>query len=65
VIDEPPSLDGALHEIVALASPATTETLLGVPGAVGAIGAALGVTLALGLDDAELPTALMAVTLKV
>jgi hypothetical protein len=28
-------------------------------------GAELGVTLALGLDDAELPTALMAVTLKV
>jgi hypothetical protein len=39
VIDEPPSLDGALHEIVALASPATAETLLGVPGAVGATGA--------------------------
>ena len=60
----PPSLAGAVQEIVACALPALAETAVGAPGAVSTIGAT-GVTLFDASEGALLPTALVATTLKV
>jgi hypothetical protein len=59
VIAEPPVLAGAVNEIVAEPLPATAVTPVGDPGAVE------GVTALLATEDALVPTAFVAVTVKV
>ena len=59
VIGEPPLLDGAVKLIVACPLPATAVTLVGASGTVA------GVTLLLAIDEVLVPTAFVAVTLKV
>jgi hypothetical protein len=56
---EPPLLDGAVHETVTCALPATPVTPVGAPGMVA------GVTALDGDDAGPVPTALVAVTVKV
>jgi hypothetical protein len=56
VIAEPPVLAGAVNEIVAEPFPAVAETPVGAPGAL------VGTTALLGLDDALVPIAFVAVT---
>ena len=59
---EPPSLAGAVKPTVACVSPAVAVTAVGAPGAVAA---ACGVTLLEGADAGPVPTAFVAVTVKV
>jgi hypothetical protein len=59
VITEPPVEDGALQLTVACVLPAVAVTLLGAPGIVA------GVTALDALDDAPVPTLLVATTVKV
>jgi hypothetical protein len=59
VMTEPPSLTGAVKVIVASPLPATAETLVGAPGTV------TGTTELLDADAAPVPTAFVAVTVKV
>ena len=59
VIGLPPSLDGAVHETVADASPATALTAVGAPGRPGVVAAADAVL------AAELPTEFVATTVNV
>jgi hypothetical protein len=59
VIAEPPSLAGAVQDTTACALPAEAVTAVGAPGA------ALGVTAALAADAAEVPAGLVAVTVNV
>jgi hypothetical protein len=59
VIGDPPSLDGAAHEIAAVPLPATAETF------VGALGAPTGVTADDGSLAGESPTPLVATTANV
>jgi hypothetical protein len=59
-IGVPPSDAGAVKLMVALASPATADTLVGAPGGVGA-----GVTGLEGPEAGLVPTALVAVTVNV
>jgi hypothetical protein len=54
-------LAGAVHETVAAALPAVAVTPVGAAGAVGAV----GVTALDGLEAGPVPTALVAVTVKV
>ena len=58
VIADPPLLDGAVNETVALPFPATAETL------VGASGAFAGVMLLLAVEAVLVPTPLTATTVK-
>ena len=59
MIAEPPSDVGALHEITACVFPGVALTSVGAPGMVR------GVTAVDARDDAELPAALSATTVKV
>ncbi|MDR9453509.1 MAG: hypothetical protein RI542_06215, partial [Wenzhouxiangella sp.] len=59
VIAEPPSSTGAVQDTVASASPAVAVT------PVGALGAPRGVTALLAAEAAPVPSALVAVTVKV
>jgi hypothetical protein len=59
VIAEPPLLAGAVHDTPAWALPAVPPTPVGAPGTVR------GVTAALAADAAEVPAALVAVTVNV
>jgi hypothetical protein len=59
VTAEPPSLAGAVHDTTACALPAVAVTPVGVPGSV------LRVTAAEAADAADVPTALVAVTVNV
>jgi len=59
VIGLPPSLDGAVHETVADASPATALTAVGAPGRPGVVTAADAAL------EAELPTEFVATTVNV
>jgi hypothetical protein len=59
VIAEPPLLDGAVHETVAWLLPAVAVTDVGAPGTV------TGVTALDGDDAGPVPTAFVAVTVKV
>jgi hypothetical protein len=61
VIALPPLDDGAVHDTVALLLPAVVVTLVGAPGAVGA----LGVTEFDGADAGPVPMALVALTVNV
>jgi hypothetical protein len=61
VIWLPPSLEGAVHDTVAVALPAVAVTAVGAPGAVGAI----GVTALDGADAGPVPIMLLAVTVNV
>jgi len=58
VIDEPPSLTGAVHDTTAWAFPGTADTAVGGFGAVNED----GVTAALGNEPSEFPDTLAAVT---
>ena len=58
----PPLLTGAVQDTTAEALPAVALTAVGAPGAVAGT---TGVTAALGLEPALLPTALVAVTVNV
>ena len=57
-----PLADGAVHETVALALPAVAVTLVGAPGTVAGM---TGVTELEAAEAAPVPTALVAVTVKV
>ena len=59
MIAEPPLLAGAVHDTLACPLPAVASTAVGAPGI------ALGVTAVLGGDAAEVPRALVAVTVNV
>jgi hypothetical protein len=61
VIGDPP-FDGAVHVIVAEALPGVAVTAV---GAAGAVGAETGTTALLGADAGLVPTAFVAVTVKV
>jgi hypothetical protein len=62
VIGLPPSLAGAVQVTVACASPAVAVT---AAGALGTVAGATGVTSFDGADAALVPTAFVAVTVKV
>ena len=62
VIALPPLLAGAVKATVALALPAVAAPIVGAPGAVAA---SVGVTLLDAAEAALVPTALVAVTVKV
>ena len=62
MIGLPPSETGAVHETVACASPATA---LSAVGATGAVATPAGVIGAEGAETLLVPTALVAVTVKV
>ena len=62
IIGLPPFETGAAKLTVARAFPAVAVTALGAPGTVAGI---VGVTLLDGLDGGPVPTALVAVTVKV
>jgi hypothetical protein len=59
VIAEPPSLAGAVHDTTASVSPGVAVTAVGAPGA------ALGITAAEAPDAGDVPAALVAVTVNV
>jgi hypothetical protein len=59
VIGEPPSLAGGVHDTPTWVFPGTTATAVGAPGTVR------GVTAALATDTADVPAALVAVTVNV
>ena len=59
MIAEPPLLDGAVKVTLALALPAVAVPIVGAPGTVD------GVTLLDAADAAPVPSALVAVTVKV
>jgi hypothetical protein len=55
-----PPFDGAVHDTVAVESPAVALTPVGVPGTVAA-----GVTAFEAVDSGPVPTAFVALTVKV